>query len=357
MHHRFFAFIALSVLVLPLGPALAEVNDQVRKKCIEFGFKDKTPPHDTCMRQFLQATGAAGEPANSAAVAPTVSLANGAVQSRRIEVSTDIFKITFDIEGGTVIRTEFLKSPISMELPKNLVLLDNSRSRIYMAQTGLVGSVNGSFPTHKTPMVFSGDQVMRDGVNELLVQFQAPVIGGIKLLKTYTFHRGSYVVVVAHKVLNVSTTPVAPILYLQLVRDGNREDLDQLSNYATFTGPAIYTAAKKFQRIEFKEIEEGSAVIEKQSSSGYVAMVQHYFASAWLLGDGVARDNFLRKVDTNLYSVGMITRLMDVAPGTTASVEARLFIGPRVDSVTTPLKLEAMQDDGLLLNFLKRQKR
>ena len=76
-----------------------------------------------------------------------------------------------------------------------------------------------------------------------------------------------------------------------------------------------------------------------------------------VLGDGVARNNFVRKVDTNLCSVGMITGLMDVAPGATASAEARLFIGPRVDSVTTPLKLEAMQDDGLLLNFLKRQKR
>jgi len=137
---------------------------------------------------------------------------------------------------------------------------------------------------------------------------------------------------------------------------GNKEAVDQQSPYATFTGPAIYTAAKKYQRVEFHEIESGRVVVETSSPYGYVAMVQHYFASAWLLGDGVFRENFVRKVDTNLYAVGMITKLNDIAPGATATVEARLFIGPRVESVTTPLRLEAMQDDGWLLTLLQKLK-
>ena len=40
--------------------------------------------------------------------------------------------------------------------------------------------------------------------------------------------------------------------------------------------------------------------VEKQASNGYVAMVQHYFASAWILPDGLKRDLVLRKVATNL---------------------------------------------------------
>jgi YidC/Oxa1 family membrane protein insertase len=86
-------------------------------------------------------------------------------------------------------------------------------------------------------------------------------------------------------------------------------------------------------------------------------MVQHYFASAWMLADGVQRDIFVRKVDNNLYAVGMITQPYDIAPGTTVSIDARLFIGPRVKSVTTPLQLEAMQDDGWLLNLLQKLER
>ena len=88
--------------------------------------------------------------------------------------------------------------------------------------------------------------------------------------------------------MNVGSTAVSPQLYLQLVRDGNKPP-GESSFYSTFTGPAVYTDAKKYQKIEFKDIENGKVDIPKESPNGYVAMVQHYFASAWLLADGVQR--------------------------------------------------------------------
>ena len=75
------------------------------------------------------------------------------------------------------------------------------------------------------------------------------------------------------------------------MRDGNKPP-GESSFYSTFTGPAVFTQEKKYQKVEFKAIEENKAEFEKQSSSGYVAMVQHYFASAWLLPDGLPRENF-----------------------------------------------------------------
>jgi YidC/Oxa1 family membrane protein insertase len=380
----------------------AQDVDQARMKCVEFGFKDKTPSHDNCMKQFLQSTGlangsntlpeprvtsaSAGQPEENfwldakrvgnkeayeaflqsypkgryagMAKANLAKLAGETSSQQRasIEIETDIFKVVFDKNGGSVVRTEFLKMPPTMDPPKNLVLLDHSQDRVYLAQTGLIGYTTSAFPNHQTIMNFSGDRVMQDGTNELSVQFESPVIGGIKLIKTYIFRRGSYVVLVKHKIFNFSRSQVSPSLYLQLVRDGNSEALDQRSKFATFTGPAIYTDTKKYQRVEFRDIEKNRAVLERDSSSGYVAIVQHYFASAWLLGDGVARENFVRKVDTNLYSVGMIAKLKNIAPGDSFTAEARLFMGPRVESVTTPLQLEAMQDDGWLLNSLKKSK-
>ncbi len=115
------------------------------------------------------------------------------------------------------------------------MLLDESPNRIYVAQTGLIG---GAFPNHKTAMTVSGERVLNDGANELVVKFESPDFSGIKLVKTYTFKRGSYAVRVKHDVLNIGTVPVSPMLYLQLVRDGNREAPDQRSSYDTFTGPA-----------------------------------------------------------------------------------------------------------------------
>jgi YidC/Oxa1 family membrane protein insertase len=107
---------------------------------------------------------------------------------------------------------------------------------------------------------------------------------------------------VRHEVVNTGSAPVsAPQLYLQLVRDGNKP-AGESSFYSTFTGPAVYTEAKKFQKVEFSDIEKNKADLRKASPNGYVAMVQHYFASAWLLPDGVKRELFMRKVDNNLYS-------------------------------------------------------
>ena len=88
---------------------------------------------------------------------------------------------------------------------------------------------------------------------------------------------------------------MSPQLYLQLVRDGNKLP-GESSFYSTFTGPAVFTEEKKFQKVEFSDIEKGKAEFEKNATTGYVAMVQHYFASAWLLADGVKRDLFMRKV-------------------------------------------------------------
>jgi YidC/Oxa1 family membrane protein insertase len=168
------------------------------------------------------------------------------------------------------------------------------------------------------------------------VRFESADVGGLKLVKTYTLHRASYAIKVKHEVINTGAAAVSPQLYVQLVRDGNKP-AGESSFYSTFTGPAIYTEAKKYHKVEFSDIDKNKADVDKTSDTGYVAMVQHYFASAWLLADGISRENFARKVDNNLYAVGMITPIKDVAPGQSKSVEAVLFSGPQEEK-----KLEAL---------------
>jgi YidC/Oxa1 family membrane protein insertase len=50
----------------------------------------------------------------------------------------------------------------------------------------------------------------------------------------------------------------------------------------TFTGPAVYTDAEKFQKVEFADILKGKAKFAQKADNGWVAMVQHYFVAAWL---------------------------------------------------------------------------
>jgi YidC/Oxa1 family membrane protein insertase len=173
-------------------------------------------------------------------------------------------------------------------------------------------------------------------------------------VKTYTLTRGAYDIAVRHEVINNGAAAVAPQLYLQLVRDGNPPP-GESSFYSTFTGPAIYTEAQKYQKVEFKDIEKGKVDVEKQASNGYIAMVQHYFATAWILADGLKRDLFFRKVDTNLYAVGMITPLESIAPGSSKTLESRFFVGPQEEKTLEALApgLELVKDYGWLTILAK----
>ena len=279
----------------------------------------------------------------------------------RFTVSTDVLKLRFDTQGGTLVGSEFVRYGDNADESKNFVLLDDSKDRVYLAQSGVVsGAVPGAFPTHKTPMTVSGARELKDGVDELQLTFASTDVGGITLVKTYTLKRGSYAVSVKHALTNTTAVPIAPQLYLQLVRDGNKP-AGESSFYSTFTGPAVYTDAKKYQKIEFADIKKKNAEYEKQSTNGYVAMVQHYFASAWVLPEGMDRTISLDAVDigSNLpdccYRAAMVAPLTAIAPGATQTINATFFVGPQEEKMLEALTpgLELVKDYGWLTILAK----
>ena len=305
-----------------------------------------TPPQATVETPPNTATPAPASQLPQTAGSPTTS----DTSAKRIEVETDVLKLQFSTEGGSLVRAELSKHKDAHRSGSNVVLMDNSQERVYLAQSGLIGAPNGAqWPTHKTPMVFSGQTALKDGENELQITFESAPSSDIKLVKTYLLKRGSYAIEVKHDIVNMSSAAVSPQLYVQLVRDGNKPE-GESAFYSTFTGPAVYTTAKKYQKIEFADIEKGKADFEKQSQQGYVAMVQHYFASAWLLDDTQQRELFDRKIDTNLYSVGMVAPLPAIAPASRLSQTARLFVGPQEEKALEAIYpgLELVKDYGWL---------
>jgi YidC/Oxa1 family membrane protein insertase len=203
-------------------------------------------------------------------------------------------------------------------------------------------------------MTFTGERALKDGQNELTLRFESAEQGGVKYVKTYTLKRGEYAINVKHEVVNTSAAPVSAQLYMQLVRDGNKP-AGESAFYSTFTGPVVFSAEKKYQKAEFTDIEKNKAEFQTQTKAGYVAMVQHYFGSAWLLADGILRDNYMSKVGANLFSVGMKAPMTVVAPGSTHTTDTRLFIGPQEENKLEKLYpgLELIKDYGWLTILAK----
>lgn len=308
----------------------------------------------------LGSNGAANLPPPAAQLSSTLPPAAAVAQSTQPKeqqiVKTDVLTLTFDTEGGSLVRAVLNQHVAGTATDSGgFVLLDQSADRLYVAQSGLIGGANGPLPNHKTVMtLLPGARELAPGQDQLEVKFESAVVGGVKLLKTYTLKRGAYNMAVHYDVVNTTGAPVSPQLYVQLVRDGNKLAGESYF-YSTFTGPAVYTEAKKYQKIEFTDIENNKVSAEKQATNGYVAMVQHYFASAWILPDGIKRELFLRKVDANLYAVGMITSLENIAAGATKSIALQLFVGPQEEKKLTALApgLELVKDYGWLTILAK----
>ncbi|MDN3543291.1 membrane protein insertase YidC [Kinneretia asaccharophila] len=297
---------------------------------------------------------AGGVPASAALPAATAAAGSPGVPattvqapaSETVEIRTDVIKATLDSQGGSLVRVELLKHKDESDPSGNVVLLKRSAGHTYVAQTGLVGIAGA--PNHLNAMtVQPGARELAEGAQELVVRFESPEMGGVKLIKTYSFKRGDYAVSVKHEVQNLSAAPLSPQLYVQLMRDGSAGP-GESSFYATFTGPAVYTDKAKFQKLDFEDIGKNKAEFEKSASDGWVAMVQHYFASAWLRNAQSPREFFARKVDNNLYTVGMVFPMGQAAPGASVSAEDLLFVGPQEEKKLAVLApgLELVKDYG-----------
>jgi YidC/Oxa1 family membrane protein insertase len=306
---------------------------------------DSVPAASTSAAAASAAAGPATAPAGGVSVAQSSARAP-------VVVSTDVLKLSFDTEGGALIRAELLQHRDLVDNKSNMVLLDLSKDRVYLAQTGFVGG--SGLPNHKTPMTLaSSEKTLADGANTLQVRFESDEVGGAKLVKTYTLKRGAYDIAVTHELRNTGSAPLTAQLYLQLVRDGNKP-AGESSFYQTFTGPVVYSAEKKYQKIDFSDIEKGKADHVKQTADGYVGMAQHYFASAWLQPSGT-RDIFTRKLDANMYAVGTVGALQTIAPGASQTLTSTLFVGPQEENKLEALYpgLELLKDYGWFTIFSK----
>jgi len=286
--------------------------------------------------------------ASAPGAVPAAPQAAAQPTGEKVIVTTDEVRAEIDTAGGILSRLELLNEHEKDGKP--VVLLERDVNRTYLARSGLIG---GDLPNHTTMFtVAPGERTLASGQDKLDVTLTAEK-NGVKFVKTYTFHKGSYVVDTRFDVTNTGTAPVSPTLYLELARDGSKVEKSQF--YSTFTGPAIYTNADKYHKITFEDIAKGKASVPAATDNGWVAMVQHYFASAWIPQTGKQHSFYAEQIDPNLYRVGIQQPLGQLAPGATASTDARLFAGPQEERMLEKIApgLELVKDYGWLTILAK----
>ncbi len=242
-----------------------------------------------------------------------------------IRVETDLLIAHLNTYGGDLRRLQFKKHRDTLDKGKDFVLFETTPDRTYLAQSGLIGGV---LPNHRTVFAATGDNYqLADGEERVEVRLSAPPAGGVQVTKIYRFHRGSYLVDVSFELTNNGASGIQPYAYFQVVRDGKPPAGDS-AMLPTFTGVAVYTDKEKFQKLPFADIDKAKAPYPKNSNDGWIAMLQHYFFSAWLPRNGTPREFYTRRLDDGLYAAGVIVPAGTVAAGNTASVTVPLYAGP-----------------------------
>ncbi|MGA0611299.1 membrane protein insertase YidC [Caldimonas sp. KR1-144] len=288
----------------------------------------------------------------TAGAAPAAPVTTAPVASEKLWITTDVFKAQIDTQGGTLTHVELLKHRDAVDASKPMVLLDQSATHTYVAQTGLISktATGAALPNHVTTMtVLPGARALADGQDELRLTLESPAVNGVTYRKSYVFKRGDYAIGVKHEIVNAGGEAVEPQLYLQLERDGSTEShAGFLGGAQTFTGPALYTPATKFKKIEFKDIDKGGVELPTGATEGWTAMVQHYFVSAWLPPEGAAREFRVSK-NGALYSLAAVLPLAPIAAGQSATLDTRLYVGPQEEKRLEALApgLELVKDYGI----------
>ena len=302
----------------------------------------------------MPVTPVAGAPAN-----PTVPGNAPGAAAQTVSVKTDVLRLTFDLQGAQLVGADLLLFPSSDEKSAPEVLLQRDKTRTYVVQSGLTGAPpEAPFPSHLAPFTLVSDALELTG-DALVVKF-ASEAGGVRLIKTFTLHRGSYAIDVDHHIENLSDQPVSPFVYLQITRDGFIPAAANAApsffrGPAAFVGAAVYSEQSKFEKVTFTDIEKHKASYIKQADNGWFAMVQHYFVTAWVPPQGKSRTYEVAELQKDLFAVRSLEPVGAVNPGNNVTIRSKLWLGPQDQNSLEALApgLELVVDYGMLTIIAK----
>jgi YidC/Oxa1 family membrane protein insertase len=272
---------------------------------------------------------------------------------RLITVETDVITALIDVKGGVIRSLKLKKYPISLEQPDNgLEIVHNDPDSLHVIQSGLRDRSNTA-PTHHSIFQVKQDRyVLKDGSDELVVPFYWSE-NGLDVVKTYHFSRGDYLIGVKHQIENNTLEDWQGSQYRQIQRS---RPLSESRILITYTGAVYYNEEVKYEKIDFDDMEDSQ--LKLKSQGGWIAMLQHYFLSAWIPSQentNLVYSIANTKASPATYAIGMRSENLKIAPGSNAEFNSQLFVGPklvnRLEEIAPGLELTV---DYGVLTFLSK---
>lgn len=276
------------------------------------------------------------------------NLAEGAAAGQIISVKTDLMHVEIDTLGGDIVRVDLLQHPVSIDTPDiPFTLMHRTSSDLYVAQSGLIGKER-SYPNHNVEFTPENTryELGADDQVEVAMHWTAP--DGVQYTKVFRFSRDSYVIGIDFLINNTSDTqwvgfPYGQLRQTEIAQPGSMGFLGRLPSYS---GAVIYTQEDKYSKTDYADIRDEK--LSLITDSGWVAMLQHYFVSAWLPDEeagAVQLYSGFTGAERPQYRIGYnAARPTTIAPGQQGRVGLKLYTGPKEQK-----RLDAQNVEGLKL--------
>ncbi|PXX92665.1 membrane protein insertase YidC [Marinobacter vulgaris] len=266
------------------------------------------------------------------------SQAIGSTQNRSADVSdqlitvrTDVYELKIDRVGGNLIESALLKYDRSLDSKASLRILTNTNRRTYIMESGLIGrdgidsKRNGSAPVYNTSAT---EYELEESEDSLTVNLTYTTDNDVEITKQYQFGRDSYEIDVRYLINNQSDEVWQANMTGKIVRDEAPDPTAQNSlGIRAFLGMVVSTPEDPYEKYDFDDLKEDP--VNQSVTNGWLAFLQHYFLSAWIPERGQSAQ-FQSTQRGPLHVMGFVYPATQVAPGETAEVSARAYVGPKI---------------------------
>ena len=241
-------------------------------------------------------------------------------------VVTDLLRVEISHKGGTIINAFLNAYPKELGSLEKFQLLSNYPGNILRAESGIITSDNQLLV--KSDFTSERLEYFLDGNSELIVPLSWKGNNGLIVTKNFHFKPDSYIVEVDYQITNNSSSDEVFKSYTQLVHGSSVETSGMAMGMQNFSGGATFNDEDVFEKIDFEDFEPS---LKTTSKSGWAAMIQHYFFTAWIPNENNEEHTYSTNIAKNgNYELSIINPQMKVLAGETAYLgKNQLYIGPK----------------------------
>ena len=265
-----------------------------------------------------------------------------------ITVYTDQLEIKIDPVGGDIVYSALLAHKLEENGDDPFVLLEQTNDIYYIAQSGLIGrdgidsTVNGRAHFDSA----SREYKLADGQDTLTVPLTYVSDKGVTYTKVFVFTRGKYNIAVDYQINNTSDAQLQVQMYGQIKHSIKESESSMMM--PTYRGAAFSTTDTRYEKYTFDDMADKN--LDKSTLGGWVAMLQHYFVSAWVPPANDKNVIFSSISAGGLANIGFRGALYNIAPGSEQSIKAEFYVGPKDQKALSALSdsLNLVVDYGFL---------